>query len=295
MVIGLTGGTGFLGRHVIRSATAAGHEVVAFSRSASAVVPGAREVRTWPGAGDPDVSGCETVIHLAGEPVLGLWTRAKRRAIYDSRVDGTRRLVAALQASPVRVRTLVCASAIGYYGNREDEPLSEASAAGDGFLSEVTQAWEREAAAARAFGVRVVSGRIGLVLGPEGGAWPLLRRVFGLGVGGRLGTGRQWMSWVHVRDAAALLVAAAVDDRYDGPVNVVSPEPVRNAELTRAVGRVLHRPALLPVPAIALRALLRDQARMLLDSQRVLPEAARRLGYVFAFPTLASALDELAG
>jgi uncharacterized protein (TIGR01777 family) len=295
MVIGLTGSTGFLGRHVIRTATAEGHEIVAFSRNRTAVVPGAREVREWPDQGRPDVDGCEAVIHLAGEPVLGLWTRAKRTAILDSRVDGTRRLVAALQESPVRAHTLVCASAIGYYGDRGDEPLTEASAAGDGFLSEVTQAWEREAAAAQSFGMRVVSGRIGLVFGPEGGPWPLLRRVFGLGGGGRLGTGRQWMSWVHVRDAAALLVAAAVDARYHGAVNVVSPDPVRNAELTRAVARALHRPAVLPVPALALRALLRDQSRMFLDSQRVLPEAARRLGYVFAFPTLAAALDDLAG
>jgi uncharacterized protein len=294
MVIGLTGGTGFLGRHVIRAATEAGHEVVAFSRKPGAIVPGVRDVRAWPGDGHPDVGGCEAFIHLAGEPVLGVWTRAKREAILGSRVDGARHLVAALQASPSRARTLVCASAIGYYGDRGDELLTEVSPPGEGFLSEVTQAWEREAAVAGTFGMRVVSTRIGLVMGPEGGAWPVLRRAFGLGVGGRLGSGRQWMSWIHVRDAAALLVAAALDTRFLGPVNVVSPEPVRNADLTRAVARALHRPALLPAPAPALRMLLRAQARMFLDSQRVLPEAARRLGYTFAFPTLASALEDLA-
>jgi uncharacterized protein (TIGR01777 family) len=293
MVIGLTGGTGFLGRHVIDAATAAGHEVVVFSRNPSVVVAGARERRLWPGAGLPDLGGCDAVIHLAGETVLGWWTRAKREAIRGSRVDGTRRLVAALGSPPASVRALVCASAVGFYGDRGDEVLTESAAAGDGFLADVTQAWEREAEAAEAVGVRVVRARLGLVLGPDGGAWPVLRRVFRAGVGGRLGSGGQWMPWIHVRDAAALLVAAAVDGRYRGPVNTVGPEPVRNIELTRAVARALRRPAILPAPAPVMRLVLRDQARMFLDSQRVVPEAAQRLGFSFAYGTLATALEDL--
>ncbi len=279
----------------MRAAAAAGHEVVVFSRNPSAVVPGARERRGWPSDRLPDLDGCEAVIHLAGETVLGWWTRAKREAIRGSRVDGTRRLVAAMAAPSARVGTLVCASAVGYYGDRGDVVLTEEAGAGDGFLADVTQAWEREAEAAGAGGGRVVRARLGLVLGPDGGAWPVLRRAFRAGVGGRLGTGRQWMPWIHVRDAAALLVTAAVDARYRGPVNTVSPEPVRNAELTRAVARALRRPAVLPVPAPVMRLVLRDQARMFLDSQRVVPEVAQRLGFDFAFPTLASALEDLAG
>jgi len=295
MVIGITGAKGFIGRHVMRAAVAAGHEVVAFSRGAGIFLPDARQVREWRTGSVPDLGGCEAVIHLAGEPVLGRWTPEKRAAIRDSRVVGTRRLVAGMEACRPRPGVLVCASAIGIYGDRGDEELSESAAAGTGFLAEVTGAWEAEAAAARGLGVRVVSGRIGVVLGPDGGAWPLLRRVFGLGVGGRLGSGRQWMSWVHVRDVAGLLVAAATDSRYEGPVNVVSPGPVTNAEFTRSVARALRRPAIFPVPAVALRAVLRDQAGMFLDSQRVVPRAAESLGYGFAFPELEGALRDLVG
>jgi len=256
---------------------------------------GTREVRVWDPGALPVVEGLDAVIHLAGESVLGLWTESKRKSILDSRVQGTRRLVAAMQASVSRPAALVCASAIGYYGDRGDEVLTEASPCGDGFLAEVTRAWESEALAARAAGVRVVCGRIGLVLGPDGGAWPLLRRIFRLGLGGRLGSGRQWMAWVHVDDVARLLLAAATDVRYDGPVNLVSPHPVTNGALTRAVAGRLHRPAVFPVPAVVLRALLRDQSGIFLGSQRVLPSAALALGYEHVAPTLEGALDDLAG
>jgi uncharacterized protein (TIGR01777 family) len=295
MVIGITGATGFIGRHVLRAAGTAGHEVVAFTRKAGVFLPEARQVREWRAGSVPDLGGCEAVIHLAGEPVLGRWTPEKRAAIRDSRVDGTRRVVAGLEACRPRPAVLVSASAIGIYGNRGDEELGESSAPGTGFLAEVTAAWEAEAASGLALGVRVVSGRIGVVLGPDGGAWPLLRRVFGLGAGGRLGAGRQWMSWVHVRDVAGLLVAAATDVRYEGAVNVVSPGPVTNVDFTRAVARALRRPALFPVPAVALRTVLRDQAGLFLDSQRVVPRAAQSLGYGFTFPDLEEALRDLAG
>ncbi|MFN0128164.1 MAG: TIGR01777 family oxidoreductase [Verrucomicrobiales bacterium] len=295
MVIGLTGSTGFLGRHVLREIELRGHEAVGFSRNPMARVTGTREVRPWSTGVAPDVSGCEAVIHLAGESVLGLWTSAKRRSIRESRVAGTRQLVEALRdrAGGAVTPALVCGSAIGYYGDRGDQRLSESEAPGRGFLAEVTQAWEAEAMRASEYGVRVVRGRIGVVMGADGGAWPLLRRVFGLGVGGRLGSGRQWMSWVHVRDVAALLVTAATDSRCQGPMNLVSPEPVTNSEFTRAVARALHRPAIFPVPSVALRLLLRDQAGILLDSQRVVPQAAEAIGCQFAFPSLDGALDEL--
>ena len=293
MILGLTGATGFLGSHVRRVAAAAGHEIIAFSRSAAASIPGARDVRAWPGTDRPNISGCDAVIHLAGESVMGLWTRRKRAAILDSRVDGTRRLVSALVADASRPRILVCASGIGFYGDCGETWIDESSPSGGGFLASVTRAWEAEAAAARPAGLRVVSARIGLVLGPEGGAWPMLRRIFGIGLGGRLGSGSQWMSWIHVEDAARLLVHAAESGALSGPVNVVSPEPVTNLEFTRTVGAILRRPTLAPVPAWAMRLVLRDQASMFLDSQRVRPAAALQSGFVFTHPRLEDALRAL--
>lgn len=293
MILGLTGATGFLGRHVRRLAAASGHQIIAFSRSAEAEIPGACEVRVWPESAMPDVSRCDGLIHLAGESVMGMWTRRKRAAILDSRVDGTRRLVNAVVAAADRPRVLVCASGVGFYGDRGDEWLDESSAPGAGFLASVTQAWEAEAMAARAVGTRVVPARIGLVLGPDGGAWPMLRRVFGVGFGGRLGSGRQWMSWVHVEDAARLLIHAAESSALDGPMNVVSPHPVTNADFTRALGTALHRPTFATVPAWSLCLVLRDQARMVLDSQRVQSAAARASGYAFLHPRLEDALNAL--
>jgi len=293
MVIGITGGTGFVGRHLLRRAVEQGHEVVVFSRDPAAAVAGAREVRAWGSGALPDLRGLEAVVHLAGASVLSLWTRSRREVIRNSRVEGTRRLVAAFEAAQPGPGVLVCASAIGYYGDRADEVLVEGAESGQGFLAEVTRAWETEALAARSLGVRVACGRIGLVLGEDGGAWPLLRTVFRLGLGGRLGSGRQWTSWVHVDDVVGLLLTAVTDGRYEGPFNVVSPHPVTNAELTRTVANHLHRPALFPVPAPVLRSLLREQAGLFLGSQRVLPQRALDLGYDHAFPTLDRALTAL--
>jgi uncharacterized protein (TIGR01777 family) len=293
MRIGLTGATGFLGRAVALTAAAQGHQVIGFSRRAGVAVDGVAEVREWNPRGAPDLADCEAVIHLAGESIMKPWTQANREAIRSSRLDGTRHLVQAIGAGPSRPAALVCASAVGYYGDRGDEVLTESSRPGTGFLAELTQQWEAEAARARSFGVRVASPRIGVVLGPQGGAWPLLRRVFSLGLGGRLGSGRQWMPWIHLHDATSLLLAAATNPSCDGPCNLVSPNPVTNQDLTREVARSLRRPALFPVPEIVLRTLLRDQARLFLDSQRAIPERASELGYTFSFPDLAGALADL--
>jgi uncharacterized protein (TIGR01777 family) len=204
-------------------------------------------------------------------------------------------LVAALNQSPSHSRptSFVCASAIGFYGNRGDEELSESSAPGTGFLADVTQAWEVEALRAQAAGVRVVCGRIGLVLGAGGGAWPILHTVFRSGLGGRLGSGRQWTSWVHINDVARLLLTAATDPQWHGVVNVVSPHPVTNTEFTRTLAQSLHRPAILPVPAPLLKTLLRDQAGLFLDSQRVTPKVALDHGFIYSFPTLQTAVKNL--
>jgi len=248
---------------------------------------------TPPDAALQDVSA---IFHLAGEPVAsGRWSKQKLRRIHDSRVLGTRHLVAGLAASEHRPKVLVCASAVGYYGDRGDEILDETSAAGSGFLADVCQAWEREALAARELGVRVACMRIGMVLAQSGGALPRMLLPFRLGVGGRLGSGRQWMPWIHLDDVVGLLLHASRTESVSGPVNVCAPEPVRNAEFTRALARALGRPALLPVPATALRVALGGMSSVVLASQRVLPRVAEREQYAFEFPELEGAFGALLG
>jgi uncharacterized protein (TIGR01777 family) len=235
--------------------------------------------------------GADTVFHLAGEPVAeGRWNAEKKRRIRDSRVLGTRNLVAALLALPVRPKVLVSASGVDYYGDRGDEELRESSAKGGGFLADVCEAWEAEARVAERVGIRVVTARIGMVLAPRGGALARMLLPFRLGIGGKLGDGQQWVPWVHLDDAVGLLLHAARDERLRGPLNVVSPEPVTNAEFTRELGHVLGRPALLPVPRLALRAAIGELSQAVLDSKRVLPAAALEAGYTFAYARLGPAL-----
>ncbi len=235
-------------------------------------------------------AGVDVVFHLAGEPVgEGRWSAAKKQRIRDSRVIGTRNLVKGMQALDERPRVLVAASAIGYYGSRGDEVLDESSPPASDFLAEVCREWEAEARAAEQLGVRVVSTRFGIVLG-EGGALAKMLLPFKLGLGGRLGSGRQWMSWIHIDDVVGILLAAAESDQYRGPVNAVSPDPVTNREFTRVLAGVLHRPALFPVPALALRMAVGGFSEVLLGSQRVLPKVAQRAGYDFRYPSLADAL-----
>jgi uncharacterized protein (TIGR01777 family) len=233
----------------------------------------------------------DTVFHLAGEPVAeGRWTTEKKRRIEDSRVLGTRHLVATLARLDRKPRVLVCASAIGYYGNRADTALDETSAPGEGFLADVCRAWEAEAEVAAAHGIRVVRARFGVVLAAHGGALGRMLTPFRLGVGGALGSGEQWMSWIHVEDVVGLLLHAAGATQLSGPINVVSPEPVTNAVFTQVLGRVLHRPTLLSVPRLALALVFGELAQVLLASQRVLPRVAQQSGYGFTFPALEPAL-----
>ena len=293
MRIGITGARGFIGQHLARALGARGHGCVAFSRSDRDAVPGCVETRAW-GAGAPDLGGLDAVVNLVGESILGLWTDAKRRRIRESRAAGTAALVGALPGSGVHV--LVNASAVGFYGDRGDEELTEDRPPGEGFLSEVCREWEAAAMAAANVGeVRVAVARIGFVLGADGGAWPLLRRAFRLGLGGRLGDGKQWMSPVHVADVAGLFVALVENDAAHGAFNAVGPEPVRNAEFTRAVAHALHRPAVLPAPAWALRTVLGDTSHVMLDSVRAVPARAGEIGYAFRFSTLAAMLAEVVG
>lgn len=283
--IGLTGASGFIGTHVARLARERGHEVVAFSRNPAA---GARKFSLEE---PPDVSGLDAVVHLAGESILGLWTSEKKRRIRDSRVLGTRRLVEAMNAAPDTPRIFVCGSAIGYYGETGDRAVTESSPAGTGFLAEVAQAWEHEAT--QASRARVTLLRTGFVLGRDGGAMQLIRPVFRAGLGGRLGNGRQWMSCVHVADVAGIILHAVENEHVAGPLNAVQPEPVRNADFTRVLAHAAHRPAIFPAPALAMKLALGELSHLLLDSQRVLPEATLSSGYRFQFPTLAAAAEEI--
>ena len=299
MKVGITGASGFLARHLIRGLQARGHDAVAFTRSPDRPVPGCVETRGLSGNQSPELTGLDAVVNFAGESLLGPWTGTKRKRILESRVGLTTRLAAAMARRADGPRVLVSASGVGIYGDRGDEVLDDTSRPGSGFLAEVAQQWEGAARAAEPSGVRVCRLRIGFVIGPDGGAFPLLRRVFGLGLGGRLGSGRQWMSPVHVADVAGLIVFLLEDEGGDGEpaasgvFNAVCPEPVRNADFTRALGRALHRPAVLPVPAFALRGILRDQSRLLLDSERAVPEHTLRLGYEFRFPTVAAILADV--
>jgi uncharacterized protein (TIGR01777 family) len=284
MIIGITGGTGFIGHAVRRELEARGDTSVLFSRREGA------GRRLFSLTRPLDVSGCEGIVHLAGESILGLWTPEKRRRILESRVGGTRRLVEGIAAAPVKPRVLVSASAIGYYGDTGDRIVDENSPAGTGFLAEVAQAWEAEALKAEQWGVRVVRLRIGFVLGRNGGALRLIKPVFRLGLGGRLGSGTQWMSCIEVGDLVAMVATCLHEESLSGPVNAVMPEPVTNAEFTRAVARAVHRPALFPVPAFALRLALGDLSHLLLDSQRVVPGVLQGKGYRYRFPEVATAL-----
>lgn len=300
----VSGATGLVGRRLVEHLAERGTPVTALTRDLGAGaerVDGRAVLAQWDGTTFPAeaLGGARAVVHLAGEPVFGgRLTAARRRKIFDSRIDTTRSLVDALTTLPEaqRPEVLICASAVGFYGNRGDDLLNEDAGPGEGFLAEVCQAWEKEASGADALGVRRASLRIGIVLSRAGGALPLLTLPFRFGLGGRLGDGKQWFPWIHLDDLVRLLVAALDDERYCGAINAVSPNPVRNAELTKAVATTLHRPALLPVPAFAIRAALGGLADELLGSRRVVPSRALEHGFRFETERVEDALEaELAG
>jgi len=292
MHIGITGASGFLGRQIVQNALTRGHRVTAFSRRAGAPVPGCESVRLFgPGV---DLNGIEAIIHLAGEPILGLWTKQKRNKILRSRIDGTRWMVDAIGQGPNRPAALVSASGAAIYGNRGEETLTESSPAKSaGFLAEVASVWETEGGKAEAKGVRYVPIRIALVLGKTGGAIPLMKTAFQCGLGGNLGSGRQWMPWIHLADVAALFLHALETESLRGPLNGASPNPIRNEEFTKVMGELLKRPTFVAVPEFALRMLPANEAALLLDSQRIIPEKVLQSGFRFRFPDLRNALIDI--
>jgi len=292
MNIGITGASGFLGSRIIDLAVRRGHEIIAFTRTPKRAISGCT-MRAFSLETPPDITGCDALIHLAAESPVGLWTAAKKRRILESRVLGTRRIAEAVAAATVKPEVLVNASAIGFYGDRGEEELTEGLPAGEGFLAETVQAWEAEAV--RAPASRIVLLRTALVLGREGGALPIMARPFRFGLGAQLGNGRQWMSWIHLEDWARLALFAVENLDLRGPVNAAAPWPVRNADYTRLLARTLRRPVFLRVPAFVLRAALGDFSREVLESKRVLPGMACDHGFGFQFPEIDQALKDLLG
>ena len=237
------------------------------------------------------LAGQDAVVHLAGESITQRWNESAKRAIRESRVVGTRNLLAGLHECEERPRVLVSASGVNYYGPHGEEPLDEDAPAGSDFLAELCAAWEAQAAGARALGVRVVQLRTGVVLAPRGGALAKMITPFRLGLGGPVAGGRQYMSWIHLEDHIALMLATLEDERWSGPLNATAPEPVTNGEFSRALARALHRPALVPVPGFALRLLYGEMAEVITTSQRALPARALVLGFRFRHPHVREALE----
>jgi uncharacterized protein (TIGR01777 family) len=291
----VSGARGLIGSGLLSSLCAGGHETWVLTRHA----PGPREIGWDPSAGRLEgrpLEGFDAVVHLAGEPLGGRWTSARKALIRESRVAGTGLLARRLAELERPPRALVSVSAIGFYGDRGEELLHEGSPPGEGFLPGVCRAWEAAAAPAAARGIRVVHPRLGIVLAAHGGALARLLPLFRLGLGGPLGDGRAWWSWVTLDDVVAVLMRALADEGLAGPVNVVAPGAVTNRTFSRALGRALGRPALLPVPAPALRARFGEMAEgALLASARVTPARLLAAGYAFRFPRLEDALRHVLG
>lgn len=292
----ISGSSGLVGRAVSRLLESQGHRVTRLVRTAppqgSGFVywnPAAREIDR------SSLEGFDAVVHLAGENVgSGRWTAQKKRLIRASRVEGTQLLSRALAALDRPPSVMACASAIGFYGDRGEEILCEESGPGRGFLPEVCVAWEEAAAPAREAGVRVVHLRLGIVLSREGGPLARLLRPFRLGLGGVIGSGRQYISWIAIDDVARVFFHALENENLSGPVNAVAPGPVTNRELTRALGRALGRPTMLPLPGFIVRAAFGEMGEaLLLSSARVVPGRLRDVGFDFRYPTIYSALDQL--
>lgn len=303
MRIVIAGGSGFLGQALTQALARQGHELVILTRRLN--TSPAATLATW-ATWTPDgevgpwaqaLEGADVVINLAGDSIAeGRWTPAKKTRVLESRVRATKSLVRAAARASAPPRVFVSGSAVGYYGPLGDEVVTEANRAGSDFLAQVCTAWEQEAAAAERASTRVVILRTGLVLDTHGGALPRMLLPFRLGVGGRLGAGRQYWPWIHVHDWVALVAFVLTTASATGPFNLTAPTPVTNAEFTAALGRALKRPAVMPAPAFALRLALGEMAdALLLSGQRAVPAKAERLGFSFRYPTLDTALASLLG
>jgi uncharacterized protein (TIGR01777 family) len=292
----ISGGTGFIGRRVVDRLLRDSHYVAVWSRKPGLDRRTAVATHSWdPLAGDPpleSLNGMDCVIHLAGENVAQRWSPEVKRRIRDSRVLGTQRIVDTIERVRHKPKILICASAIGIYGDRGDEILTEDSVPGTGFLADTCRAWEAEADRARRYGMRVVKIRIGFVLGKDGGALQKMIPAFRAFVGGRLGSGKQWMPWVHVDDVAEFF-SYAVNNEISGVWNATAPNPVRNSDFTKELAATLSRPALFPVPPLALKLAFGEFAQHMIDSARVVPTKLVDAGFAFRHPDLPEALRDL--
>ena len=304
MRVAVTGATGLIGRAVVQALLARGDAVVALSRDADRArqaLGGAVEAHAWPKPTDeppPEaaLSGADAVLHLLGEPVAQRWSAGAKQSIRRSRTDGTRSLVEGLLALAPERRpgTLVSQSAVGLYGPRGDEQITEDAAAGHDFLAGVVVAWEEEAMRG-ATELRIALTRTGVVLSPEGGALAKMLPFFRLGTGGPVAGGRQYVPWIHLDDVVGAMLFCLDNAGATGPVNLAAPNPVTNAELSRTLGRVLKRPAVLPVPGVALKLLYGEMAQIVITGQRAVPARLNQLGYAFRHPDLEAALRDVLG
>jgi uncharacterized protein (TIGR01777 family) len=303
MRILISGSTGLVGTALVEKLSREGHTVARLVRRGTSGAGNSTDGRSqnvpWdPVAGEFDAAGAEgadALVHLAGASIAGgRWNAARKQLLRTSRIEATRHLIGALAKLQRPPRAILAASAIGFYGNRGDETLTEASASGSDFLAGACREWEAEEARAVEFGARVVNLRFGIILAKRGGALPQMAMPIKLGVGGRLGNGRQWMSWVTLEETVRVVEFALANPTMSGPVNVVAPNPARNSEFTKVLAKTLHRPALFPAPGFALRLALGEMAdALLLSSQRVVPSRLVDSGYSFAQPNLAEALADV--
>jgi hypothetical protein len=298
----VAGATGLIGRSLCAQLTAKGYQVVVFSRNPEAArraIPNAAEYVAWtPSERGPwaaALDGAYAVINMAGAPIIGKrWNAAYKQELRDSRIIGTRGLVAAMAAAPNKPRVFISGSAIGYYGNRDDTPLDEQARPGNDFLAQLVIDWEQEAAKAEQAGIRTVMLRTGIVLDTQGGALKPLLLPFRLYVGGPVLPGSQYWSWIHLDDEIGLILFALEREQVRGPLNATAPEPLTNREFSKVLGRVLHRPSLFPVPGFALNLLLGEVAEpLIINGQRVIPAKAQQYGYSFKYPALEPTLRQI--
>lgn len=295
----ITGGTGFIGKNLVRRLAEKGHTILVLTRSQkrpeepNSRITYIRGESIKPGPWQEFIKDCDIIINLAGATIFSKWNKKQKKLILESRVKTTQNIVQAFPSRPERKTTLVSASAIGYYGFHGDEELDEKASPGDDFLAIVTRAWETEALKAQEKGVRVVLPRFGIVLGEKGGALSMMSRFFKLFLGGPLGNGRQWFSWIHIRDLVEIVVFLIEHPDISGPLNACSPNPVRNRELAKALGKALHRPSFLRAPAFAVRLLLGEFGNVVLKGQRVLPRRLLESEFVFQLPDIGSALTDI--
>lgn len=288
--MGIVGASGFIGGELADQASRLGWEVVGFSRTEQLSDEAVHAWRRW--SDEPDLSGLRVVVNLAGESIAQRWTKRRRKKFHASRVGVTETIVKASKRTDVDMEVLVNGSAVGIYGNGANRRLTELSPHGSGYLADLCEQWEAAALPLEEHGVRVVRLRTGVVLGHGGAAWERMSRLFQFGLGGNLGNGRQWMPWIHVEDLVAAILHA-INERLEGPVNGVSPEPERNRNFTRKLASTLRRPAVCHAPEWALKAAFGGFGEMLLASQRAIPAALLASGYRFRFPTLEAALEDL--